>query len=314
MMATEDYIISGKSKTMASDIETEHIIFRNTPPEYHPYIKLARLDRPIGAWLLLFPCWWSIVLSSGGVTEMTPKAWLYMALCLPGAFLMRAAGCVVNDIWDRELDAKVERTKTRPLASGAISLSKALVFLAALLGLSFLILILLPRPAILLGVLSLALVATYPYMKRITWLPQLFLGFTFNWGALLGGAAVTGAVTGQHLMVYTAGIFWTLGYDTIYAHQDKEDDALVGIKSTARLFSEQSRFYVAIFYALALVFLTMVKYETSPGLLTPMLISLPAILAFWMVKKWDMHDPESCLRMFRMNQWFGWLMLAMLAF
>ncbi|MFH1158666.1 MAG: 4-hydroxybenzoate octaprenyltransferase [Pseudomonadota bacterium] len=298
---------------MPSDINLTQIIFRKVPENWHPYIKLSRLDRPIGIWLLLFPCWWGIVLSGGGMTNLSPETLKNMVLFAAGAFLMRPAGCIVNDLCDRKLDASVERTKTRPLASGEISPAHALRFLAVLLALSLMILLMLPRITIILGVLSLFLVVAYPKMKKLTWWPQLFLGFAFNWGALMGWAAMTEGLSWECLLLYIGGIFWTLGYDTIYAHQDKEDDVLVGIKSTARLFGRKSRFYVPVFYGLSLFFLMMAKYAVAGSLLTPLLTALPALQVVWQMKTWDMDDPESCLRVFKSNQAYGWLVLLMLA-
>ena len=226
---------------------------------------------------------------------------------------MRAGGCIINDLWDRHLDANVERTKTRPLASGEISVSQALRFLAVLLFLSLMILIMLPSLTIILGAFSLFLVVIYPKMKKLTWWPQLFLGFVFNWGILMGWSAMTGKLSWECLLLYTGGIFWTLGYDTIYAHQDKKDDALVGIKSTARLFGKKSRIYVSVFYGLSLFFLMTAKYAVSGSFLTPMLIALPAIQVVWQIRTWDINNPKSCLRIFKSNQIYGWLTLLMLA-
>ena len=226
---------------------------------------------------------------------------------------MRAAGCIINDLWDRELDADVGRTKTRPLASGEISVRQALIFLAVLLALSLFILLLLPGLAIVLGIISLLPVIAYPKMKRITWWPQLFLGFTFNWGALLGWAAITNHLAWGSLLLYSGGVLWTLGYDTVYAHQDKEDDALIGIKSTARLFAEKSKVYVAAFYGLALFFLVLAKYAAAPNILTPLLALPPLLQLVWQMRTWDMNSPRSCLRVFKSNQIYGWLVLLMLA-
>ncbi len=304
---------TGENKPMFSDINLSRIVFRKTPETWHPYIKLTRIDRPIGIWLLLMPCLWSIVLASGGVADLTLHTVKLLALFTAGAILMRTAGCIVNDLWDIKLDAAVERTRTRPLASGEISVTRALQVLAVLLGLSFLILITLPFAAILLGVLSLVLVAVYPGMKRVTWWPQLFLGLTFNWGALMGWAAVTGSLARPALLLYVSGIFWTLCYDTIYAHQDKEDDALVGIKSTARLFGKNSKYYVGVFFALSLAFLLKAKYAAAPDLRPLPLVLLPALHAVWQVRVWDMDDPQSCLKIFKANQVYGLLVLLMLA-
>jgi 4-hydroxybenzoate polyprenyltransferase len=293
---------------MATDIQTTGLIFQSTPRAWHPYIKLARLDRPIGTWLLLLPCLWSLTLSAGSLSSIN---WAYIALFSLGAVLMRSAGCTINDLWDRKLDAAVERTKARPLPSGEITLRQALVFLSVLLSVSFIILLQFNLFTIGLGVFSLALVATYPLMKRITWWPQLFLGFTFNWGALMGWSAMTGGITLTALLVYTGGIFWTLAYDTIYAHQDKEDDALIGIKSTARLFGKNSRLFVSVFFAAALVFFGMAAWMESN--LLPLLIFLPAGHALWQIWTWKIDNPENCLKIFKSNRFFGLLILLMFA-
>ncbi len=298
---------------MATDINLDQPLFRATPAWMHPYIKLARLDRPIGTWLLLFPCWWAIVLSQGGIFHMGLHAWVMAALCVPGAVLMRGAGCVVNDLWDRKLDAKVERTQSRPLASGEAGVFGALVFLFLLLTASLGILLLMPMTAIVLGFMALVPVAIYPAMKRVTWWPQLFLGFTFNWGALLGWAAATGSIGMGGLLLYAGGIFWTLGYDTIYAHQDKDDDALVGVRSTARLFGDRSRWYVALFYAAALALTLLSKIAFGWHALTPWLALLPLLHLIWQVTTWKMDDAASSLKIFRSNRIYGWLVLALLA-
>jgi 4-hydroxybenzoate polyprenyltransferase len=298
---------------MATDIQTDKLVFRITPPRLHPYVKLARLDRPIGTWLLLFPCWWSIVLANkGGMPEMTGDQWWLMLKFAAGAVLMRGAGCVVNDLWDRKLDAQVERTKTRPLASGEIKPLYAILFLEGLLILSLLILLSLNRAAIILGFLSLVLVVTYPLMKRITWWPQLFLGFTFNWGALMGWAAVKGHLELPAIYLYVAGIFWTLAYDTIYAHQDKEDDATVGIRSTALLWGDKSLKCVAGCLALCLFLLAVIKFCTAYSPFS-ILLMMPVIgQAGWQVFFWNMKSPESCLEIFKSNALFGFLVMVML--
>jgi len=299
---------------MFSDIDIKQEIFSRTPKKWHPYIKLARLDRPVGIWLLLLPCYWGIVLASGGIFNIGWQGVKCLFLFTLGAFLMRAAGCVINDLWDIRLDAAVERTSTRPLASGELSVLQALKFLAALLSLSLLILILLPQVTRVLGVLSIFLVLAYPFMKRVTWLPQLFLGFTFNWGVLMGWAAVTGGLGFAPVWLYIGGIFWTLAYDTVYAHQDKEDDALVGIKSTALLFGKESKFYVGLFFAASMGFIFLAKFATdSYALTTPLLAFLPVWQAFWQLRTWEMDKPASCLQIFKSNQAYGWLVLLMLA-
>lgn len=301
------------SALMATDIQKSHFLFKTMPKSWHPYLMLARLDRPIGTWLLLLPCWWSLTLAAGGVVHLGRTGWLYILLFALGALIMRGAGCVINDLWDRKLDAAVARTQHRPLAAGVVTPVQALLFLASLLLAGLIILLQFNVPTIVIAICSLALVIAYPLMKRVTWWPQLFLGFTFNWGALVGWSAVTGAVGLPALLLYVGGIFWTLSYDTIYAHQDKEDDALVGIKSTARLFAEKSKKWVGTFFMLALAFFAVAKMMaagTTPALA---LMLLPAAHAAWQVKNWDMDNNHSSLGMFKANRDFGLLLLLALA-
>jgi 4-hydroxybenzoate polyprenyltransferase len=298
---------------MATDIQKSHFLFKTMPKAWHPYLMLARLDRPIGTWLLLLPCWWSLTLAAGGIVHLGRTGWLYALLFALGALIMRGAGCVINDLWDRKLDAAVARTQHRPLAAGAVTPVQALLFLASLLLAGLIILLQFNVPTIVIAICSLALVIAYPLMKRVTWWPQLFLGFTFNWGALVGWSAVTGTVGLPALLLYVGGIFWTLSYDTIYAHQDKEDDALVGIKSTARLFAEKSKKWVGTFFMLALAFFAVAKMTavgTTPALA---LMLLPAAHAAWQVKNWDMDNNHSSLGMFKANRDFGLLLLLALA-
>lgn len=286
-----------------TDIKQEGWARRVLPPSLAPYAYLGRFDRPIGIWLLLLPGWWSIMLASGGVARMDGKAWMIFVLFGIGAVLMRAAGCVVNDLWDRKLDAQVERTRMRPLASGAVSVRQALVFLFILLLMGLVVLLQFNALTIFLGALSLPLIAAYPLMKRITWWPQLFLGFTFNFGALMGWSAVTGEIGLSALLLYAGGIFWTLAYDTIYAHQDKEDDALAGIKSTARLFGEKSKPWVERFFVAAWLLI----YIAS-GM--KVLLIASAAHMIWQRVEWNPEDSASSLRIFRSNRDFGLLVLA----
>ncbi|MDE1152270.1 MAG: 4-hydroxybenzoate octaprenyltransferase [Micavibrio sp.] len=300
---------------MSTDIQTEKLIFRTTAPRLHPYIKLARLDRPIGTWLLLLPGWWSIVLASGGIAGMGARGWSLMLLFAVGALLMRGAGCVVNDLWDRDLDAKVERTRTRPLPAGDVTVRQAFIFLALLLLPSFCILLTLGTTAIVLGVCSLALVGSYPLMKRVTWWPQAFLGLTFNWGALMGWAAVRGSLDKPALVLYAGGILWTLAYDTIYAHQDKEDDATVGIKSTALLFGQHSKRIVGAFFFAALTLFGVAKYFANPASTMTCWLLFPCVLhIMWQLHDWKMEDAASSLKIFRANRDFGLLVLLLCCF
>ncbi len=270
-----------------------------------PYLRLMRIDKPAGTWLLLLPCWWGVALAA----SYFPNLWL-MFLFAVGAVVMRGAGCTINDIYDRRLDRAVARTQTRPLASGEVGLFRALAFLAFLLLLGLGVLLLFNSATEILGAASLLLVFTYPLMKRVTWWPQLFLGFTFNWGVLMGGTAVTGALDGAHGLAYVAGIFWTLGYDTIYAHQDKKDDATIGIKSTALLLGDKSRQWISLFYLLTIVFLALSGW--AAGLDTAFYIGLLAAGLFAGVQLvlWKPDDPQNCARRFNANRDFGLIVLA----
>jgi 4-hydroxybenzoate polyprenyltransferase len=291
-----------------SDIAADSWILRLSPAPLRPYLKLARADRPIGTWLLLFPCWWSLALAAAANSRWPD--WYLMTLFALGALIMRAAGCTINDMADRDIDARVARTATRPLASGQLSLLQAAVFLALLLAAGLAILLQLNGFAVALGASSLLLVAAYPFMKRITYWPQAWLGLTFNWGALLGWAAVEGTLALPAILLYLGGIAWTLGYDTIYAHQDKEDDALVGVKSTALRFGTASKTWISLFYALAaLLFLAA---GLTAGLAWPYLVGvlLVALQLGWQVRSLDIADPGLCLRLFKSNRFTGWLLLA----
>jgi 4-hydroxybenzoate polyprenyltransferase len=271
------------------------------PRGWIPYAILARLDRPIGAWLLFLPGLWSILLAR---VPAGRSAWL-IALFFVGAFVMRAAGCVVNDIWDRELDRLVTRTAGRPLAAGTLRLHQAIWFLAGLLGVGFLIVLLLPRIAQELGVVSLLLVAFYPLAKRVTWWPQLMLGFTFGWGAPMGYAASALHLDGAAVALYAAAIMWILGYDTIYAHQDREDDALVGVRSTARLFEARTRPFLAACYVAMLLLLALAGFRAGLSFLFDLALLLPAGLLAWQVTAIDIDDPRQCLRLFKLNREVG---------
>lgn len=291
-----------------TDIASGDWIDRHAPAWLRPYLRLARLDRPIGTWLLLFPCWWSAALAAGGPPD-AGLARLFVLFAI-GAVVMRGAGCVVNDILDRDFDARVERTRGRPIPSGQVGVRRALAFLALLLLAGLLVLAQLDPAAIALGVLSLLLVFTYPLMKRITWWPQAFLGLTFNWGALLGWTAVRGEVGLPALLLYAGGLFWTLGYDTIYAHQDKEDDARIGVKSSALRLGDRSKAWVAGFYAAAFaLFLSAGVAAGLPGWWALALLPAGLHLA-WQARGWRLDDPADCLARFRSNRWFGWLVLA----
>jgi len=271
------------------------------PAAWRPYALLMRADRPIGTWLLFLPGLWGITLAAPGFGFGLWLSFLFFV----GAFVMRGAGCVVNDLWDRDIDAKVERTRGRPLASGAIRPRQAVAFLALLCTIGLLILLQLSATAIWLGVLSLLPILLYPAAKRVTHYPQLVLGFTFGWGALMGPAAASGALGWEAISLYAAVILWILGYDTIYAHQDREDDAMVGIGSTALKFGDRTRPFLAACYAgtVALLALTGVLAGLSPWYFVALL--LPAGLLAWQVRALDIHDPAHCLMLFKANREVG---------
>jgi len=278
------------------------------PAWLRPYGVLARWDRPIGSWLLLWPCWWGMALASPWPDP------LQMALFALGAFAMRGAGCVINDLADRDLDARVERTRQRPLASGRLGVTQALVFLALQLLIGFLVLLTFNRFTIGLAFAVMPLVLVYPLMKRITWWPQATLGLTFNWGALVGWSAVTGGLSAPAVVLYAAGFFWTLGYDTIYAHQDKADDALVGIKSSARRLGDATVPWLWGFYGVTLAFMALAAVLRGAGLLLIPGLALVALHLVWQIRTVDIDDPANCLRRFRSNRDLGLLVfLALLA-
>jgi 4-hydroxybenzoate polyprenyltransferase len=275
------------------------------PRGWAPYALLARLDRPIGAWLLFLPGLWSILLGSH-VAGLAPgrTAWL-VALFAVGAVLTRGAGCVINDMWDRDLDRKVTRTAGRPLASGAVRMRGALVFLAALSVLALAILLQLDATAIRLGVTSLVLVVMYPAAKRVTWWPQLMLGITFGWGAPMGYAATVGHLDGTAGFLYLGAILWILGYDTIYAHQDREDDALIGVRSTARLFAHNSRPFLAVCYAAAMACIAVGGWLAGLSFVFFAVLLLPSVLLGRQVALLDIDNPALCLKLFRANREVG---------
>lgn len=292
-----------------TDIRGESWPIRTLPAAARPYAKLMRLDRPIGTWLLLLPGWWGIALAAGPTTGGLPDPALIL-LFGAGAIIMRGAGCVVNDLWDRDFDAAVERTRARPIPAGEVTVRQAVAFLAVLLTGGLLILLQLPPVAIGLGVVSLALVGTYPMMKRVTWWPQAFLGLTFNWGALMGWAAVDNGISLPPLLLYAAGFFWTLAYDTIYAYQDIEDDARIGVKSTARLFGADGWYLVAVSYAI-FAFLAAASLWTAGTSIWALPGGLAALgVIAWILSAWRRGDQASCLRMFKANRLIGFLLFA----
>ncbi len=276
------------------------------PPRLRDFALLARWDRPIGTWLLLLPCWWGLALAPA-----PPDPWLFLLFAV-GAVAMRGAGCTVNDLADREFDRKVERTRNRPLAAGRIGATGAVLFFAAQSAVGLLVLTRLPPLAVAVALASIPLILVYPFMKRITWWPQAFLGITFNWGALVGYAAAAGKIDTPALLLYAAGIFWTLGYDTVYAHQDKEDDIAVGVRSTALRLGAASRVWIAAFYAIMLGLLAAAGYLAGLGWPFHALLLVPALMLAWQVAHVDFDDRTSCLRHFRFHRDIGLAVLAAL--
>ncbi|MGC2779161.1 MAG: 4-hydroxybenzoate octaprenyltransferase [Bradyrhizobium sp.] len=279
------------------------------PAWSRPYLRLARFDRPIGSWLLLMPCWWSAALAAGmsGHLAMLP-AWI--GLYFVGAFVMRGAGCTWNDITDRDLDAKVERTRSRPIPAGQVGVKQALAFLVAQALIGLVVLLQFNRFAILTGIASLIIVAIYPFMKRVTWWPQVVLGLAFSWGALMGFAVAFGRLDATALLLYAGAISWVIGYDTIYAHQDAEDDALIGIKSTARLFAERTHLALVIFYTLAVALIAGAFFTAHVHVAAWLGLACFAVHLGWQIRRLDIADPALCLRVFKSNRDAGLLLFA----
>ncbi len=292
----------------ASDVPPGTWIDRLAPAGIRPYLRLARIDRPIGTWLLLFPCWWSIALASPGQPE--GRLGVLFALFAVGALVMRGAGCTLNDIVDRDFDGRVARTAGRPIPSGAISVGQAMGFGVLLLVVGFAILVQFNAFAIMVGAVSLVLVAAYPFAKRLTYWPQAVLGLTFNWGALLGWAAVRGDLGWPAVALYAAGVFWTLGYDTIYAHQDKEDDALIGIKSTALRLGDSTRPWLFGFYGTATALMALAGALADLAWPYYGFLAVGAAHLTWQATMVEIDDAGDCLAKFRSNRHFGWIVLA----
>jgi 4-hydroxybenzoate polyprenyltransferase len=274
-----------------------------------PYLRLARLDRPIGSWLLLIPCWWSAGLAAIAARQALPSLW-HLLLFFVGAFAMRGAGCTWNDIVDRDLDGRVERTRSRPIPSGQVSVTRAAAFLVAQALVGLLVLLQFNGFAIGTGIASLVIIAIYPFMKRITYWPQIVLGLAFSWGALMGWAAAFGRLDAAALVLYAGSIAWVIGYDTIYAHQDREDDALIGIKSTALLFGPRTKPMLALFYGLAVVLIGVSGVLAGAGAVFALsLVAFAGHLA-WQIARIDIDDPDDCLRLFKSNRDAGLILFA----
>ncbi|GIX15620.1 MAG: 4-hydroxybenzoate octaprenyltransferase [Paracoccaceae bacterium] len=300
-----------------ADATPANWVDRYCPPWSRPWLRLSRADRPAGTWLLLLPCWWGLGLAVAG-DPAGPRwfdLWILVG-CGLGAMLMRGAGCTWNDITDRDFDARVTRTRSRPIPSGQVSLRGAAVWMVAQALLAALILFSFPPVAVALGVASLALVAIYPFAKRFTWWPQVFLGLAFNWGALLAPAAHSGRLDWPPLLLYGAGIAWTLFYDTIYAHQDREDDALIGVRSTARLFGARTPRWLLGFMILSVLLAAAAVLAAIPEPL-PAALGLAGAWGFgwhlgWQLRRLDIGDPAVCLHLFRANRDAGLILAGFL--
>src|SRR5262245_10716120 len=278
------------------------------PASWRPYLRLVRFDRPIGAWLLLFPCWWGQALAELSLGHPYPSPW-YLALFLAGAFLMRGAGCTYNDIVDRDYDRRVARTAARPLPSGQVSVGKAQIFLVLLLLAGCLILLQFNLFTILLGASSLILVAIYPFMKRLTDWPQIVLGLAFKWGALVGWSAIAGSLSPPALALYAGCVLWTIGYDTIYAHQDKEDDLRVGLRSTALRLGAATPQWLLGFYGGAVLLWGIAGAAAGAGVAFFLALALAAGQLAWQAATLQVDDAANCLARFKSNQLIGWLLL-----
>ncbi len=281
---------------------------RLAPSAARPYLRLSRADRPIGTWLLLLPCWWGVLLAAAATGWRWFDLWIIVG-CGVGAWLMRGAGCTWNDITDRGIDGQVARTRSRPIPSGQVSARQAAIWMAAQALLAFAILLTFNLNAIILGIASLLLVAIYPFAKRFTYWPQIFLGLAFNWGALLAWTAHAGHLALPAVFLYLAGIAWTIFYDTIYAHQDKDDDALIGVKSTALLFGENTSAILRLFMMMSIILMSagVVMALLPDATLFELLLGIAGAWAFgwhmaWQLARLDIGDGDTCLMLFRSNR------------
>ncbi len=318
-MNSDNHSLEPAPDGRVADATRQNWVDRFAPRAARPYLRLARADRPAGTWLLLLPCWWSLGLAVAAdpMGGRLNDIWIAIA-CAIGAFLMRGAGCTWNDISDRDIDAKVARTMSRPLPSGQVTTKQAAIWLVVQLVLAFAILLSFNTFTIALGIAALIPVAIYPFAKRFTWWPQMFLGVAFNWGALLAWAAHSGTLGWPPVLLYLSGIAWTLFYDTIYAHQDKDDDALIGVKSTARLFGDATPRYLFAFMVLATCLMglaiIMALLKGTPIALFTALLAPWAFGAHmsWQMRQLDIDNPDICLRLFRASRDTGLIVAAVL--
>ncbi len=301
--------MSAHDDQIVRDAVRGHWADRWLPRAVRPYARLARLERPIGWWLLLWPCWWSAALAAHASGAPWPNLW-HLALFLVGAVAMRGAGCTYNDIVDRDIDAEVARTRSRPIPSGQVTLLQAQLFLVALLAVGAIVLLQFNRTTVLIGLASLLVIAIYPFMKRITDWPQVILGIAFSWGALLGWSATFASLAAAPLLLYAGGILWTIAYDTIYAHQDYEDDGVIGVKSTARLFGGRTKLLLGLFYGGAVVLFAVAFALVGVGVIAFAGLATGAAHLAWQVVTLVPGDADNCLARFRSNRDFGWIVFA----
>jgi len=295
------------ARSRVADAARDNLADRITPPGLLPYVRLARFDRPAGAWLLLFPCWWSMLLAQDAAGQTIPNLW-YMLLFAIGAFVMRGAGCTHNDIVDAEYDSRVARTASRPIPSGQVSKRQAFAFAVLLCLVGLAVLLQFNWTTVVVGASSLLLVAIYPFAKRYTNWPQLVLGLTFKWGALVGWTSIMGRPSAAMFVLYAGCIAWTIAYDTIYAHQDRDDDAMIGLKSTALHFGEATPRYLALFYGLALVMWTWAGWLAGAQLGFYGALLLAGAHFVWQIATLDTNDPANCLQRFKSNMQVGWIL------
>ena len=291
------------------DAPPDNWVHRYAPSWFRPYARLARFDRPIGSWLLVFPCWWSLSLAEHANGATYPSIW-FVILFWIGATAMRGAGCTYNDIVDRNIDAGVARTRGRPIPSGEVSAKAAAAFMVLLCLIGLVVLLQFNKYTVVLGASSLLLVAIYPFMKRVTNWPQLVLGLTFKWGALVGWTAARGVLEWPAILLYAGCITWTIGYDTLYAHQDKEDDLSLGLGSTALRFGEQTKSWVSGFYAFAIVMWALAAWMAGVGAVGMIALAGAAAHMVWQVATLDISDPVNCLKRFKSSRDLGWLIFA----
>lgn len=308
-----EHIQSKQSQGRVADAPSGHWVYRALPQSIWPFAQLARWDRPIGIWLLMWPCWWSTAMAASAharpgapLLEVLPSPWS-LFLFLAGAVAMRGAGCTYNDIADEDIDEKVARTRSRPLPSGKVTRKQAWMFLLLQCAVRLVVLLQFNLFTVLLGIASLLVVAIYPFMKRFTDWPQLFLGFAFSWGALMGWAAHFGSLELSPILLYFGSILWVVGYDTLYAHQDKEDDALIGVRSTARLFGKKTKQWLVALYGGAFVFFIVAFAHAAVPM--PALAGVLAAGAHMVrqIKVLDIDNPGQCLALFKSNTMVGWL-------